>query len=465
MKELSARGLTGLLQRRELSVEELMRTTLARAADVNAKSNAFLTIADEQAIDQAKAKDKRRETCGSLFGLPVCIKDTEPTAGIRTTFGSALFRDNVPEADNAVVSNLKRAGGIVFSKTNTPAFGHIDTTENLLGEPARNPLNLNLTPGGSSGGAAIAVASGVCPIAQGTDGAGSVRIPASLCGIVGFKPSLGRIPHWPVADLWAARTHQGVLAKTVDDVAFAMEAFSQFTPFDPLVTPERVEWGAERSLPGLRALKGLYLPHFGADRPTEDVALICQAAVERLSAFGLCIETGDLDVGELHEWYCDLWQPPLVHLLDRSRRETPELIEDSLHAILERGDRIDLKRHLVAREKRSAFHTEITEKLAGFSYLVMPTLPCTAWPIGEVPRVGGGVSAAHGSSGSRWESMFVFNILGWPAISVPCGYTPAGLPVGLQIVTRKWSDLECLHLGAIVETTTPRDGRGLSLCR
>lgn len=455
MSEPSARELSKRLKKRELSVEELMLTTLARAVTENAKSNAFLTIAAEQAIDQARKKDESREACGSLFGLPLCVKDTEPTAGIRTTFGSALFRDNVPEADNAVVSNLKRAGGIVFSKTNTPAFGHIDTTENLLGEPARNPLNLSLTPGGSSGGAAVAVASGVCPIAQGTDGAGSVRIPASLCGIVGFKPSLGRIPHWPVADLWAARTHQGVLAKTVDDVVFAMEAFTQPSPHDPLVAPERVEWSIEQSLPDLRATKGLYLPHFGADRATEEVAVVCTAAVERLSASGLRIEVGELEIGELHEWYCDLWQAPLVHMLDRSRRELPELIEASLHAILDRGDGIDLKRHLEARERRSLFHTEITAKLADFSYLLMPTLPCTAWPIGEVPRVGGGVLAAHGSSGSRWESMFVFNIMGWPAISVPCGYTPAGLPVGLQIVTKKWADLECLHLAALVEMTTP----------
>lgn len=451
---LSARKVCGELRAKKLSPVELMQLTLQRAKQLTNEFSAFITIAEEEAMAQARAYERayaRGETLPAFAGLPVSVKDTEDTAGIRTTYGSPLFLDNVPLADSAVVANLKRAGSVVFAKSNTPAFAHNDTGNNLLGPPARNPRMPTHSSGGSSSGAAVCVAAGLSPFAHGTDGAGSVRIPASLCGIVGFKPSLGRIPLWPHRDLWAARTHHGVLARTVEDAAAGMIAMAQPSDFDPLSTTTVVDWLSYRSIGGVAALRGAYLEQLGNEPVDTEVDQACRRAVHTLQEAGLKIEPLSLPTDDTQEWYCDLWQPLFARQMAPFLSSKPELIDPTLTAILERGRRVDMDRFMLAREARSRFHSDFTRRTSGYSYLITPTLPCAAWPVEGTPAVGGGQPPKYPKSGSRWESVYFFNILGWPAISVPCGKTRDGRPIGIQIIARRDNDLLCLNIAGVLE--------------
>ncbi|HEV8310024.1 MAG TPA: amidase, partial [Methylomirabilota bacterium] len=232
-----ATELSRLIRARQLSPVELTDAVLARVERLNGKLNAFLTVTAERARTEARAAEERARRgtlLSSLDGIPYSIKDLEPTAGVRTTFGSKWFEHNVPAEDGAVAGRLKATGGVLLGKTNTPHFGHKDSCDNLLGPPCRNPWRLDRTSGASSGGAGAAVAAGLGPVAHGSDGGGSIRIPSALCGIFGLKASFGRVPYWPSADLWAARSHQGPMTRTVRDGALLLQAMAGPDPRDPL---------------------------------------------------------------------------------------------------------------------------------------------------------------------------------------------------------------------------------------
>src|SRR2546430_14282795 len=213
-----ATELRRLIRARQLSPVELTDAVLSRIAQLNRVLSAFLTVTADAARREAKAAEARARgdgAAGPLDGIPYSIKDLEPTAGVRTTYGSKFFEHNVPAEDGVVASRLRASGGILLGKTNTPHFGHRDMCDNLLGPPCRNPWKLDRTSGGSSGGAGAAIAAGLGPPAHGTDGAGSIRIPSALCGVVGFKPSFGRVPYHPKADLWARRPHNRPMTRAV----------------------------------------------------------------------------------------------------------------------------------------------------------------------------------------------------------------------------------------------------------
>src|SRR5437763_1923966 len=232
-----ATDLVEAIRTRRLSPVEVLEDVLQRAERLQPSLHPFMTIDADRAREAARdaeAAVTRGDSLGPLHGLPVSVKDLEPTAGLRTTYGSKFFEDFVPDFDGAVAGRLRSAGAILFAKSNTPHFGYKDLCDNLLGPPTRNPWNLERTPGGSSGGAAAAVAAGIGPLAHGSDGAGSIRIPAALCGGFGFKPSLGLVHYWPNPDLWSARSHNGPLSRTVKDAALMLNAIANRDPRDPL---------------------------------------------------------------------------------------------------------------------------------------------------------------------------------------------------------------------------------------
>src|SRR5262245_27980712 len=228
MSELCFTPATELARRiraRELSPVELLEAVLARVAEVDGRVHAFVTVDAEGAMTAARAAEAavgRGEELGPLHGLPVSVKDLEAVAGVRLTFGTRFYEEHVPAADGPAASRLRAAGAVLFGKTNTPAFGHKDMCDNLLMEATRNPWALDRTSGASSGGAGAAVAAGMGPLAHGTDGAGSIRIPSALCGVFGLKPSYGRVPNWSSPDLWSARSHAGPMARTVRDAALLL---------------------------------------------------------------------------------------------------------------------------------------------------------------------------------------------------------------------------------------------------
>src|SRR6266542_2738866 len=221
----------------ELSPVEVVEAVIERIERLNPRLNAFLTVTSDLALEQARQAEgraRRGELIGPLDGVPISIKDLEPTAGIRTTFGSKWFEHHVPIADNLIVERLRATGAPLLGKTNTPHFGHKVSCDNLIGPPGRNPWRLDCSPGGSSGGAAAAVAAGLGPIAQGSDGGGSIRVPASFCGVFGLKSASGRVPSHPNRDYWAGSAAAGPLARTVRDGALLLRAMAGPDRRDPL---------------------------------------------------------------------------------------------------------------------------------------------------------------------------------------------------------------------------------------
>src|SRR5499426_807176 len=237
---LSATELEGLIRKKKVSPVDVVDAVLARIEEVNPKLNAFVTLTGEQARRDAKAAERaltrRAARLGLLHGVPFSVKDLVITRGVRTTFGTPLYRDNVPTEDAPMVERMKAAGAIMLGKTNTPTFGWIGATHNLLFGITRNPWNLDRTPGGSSGGASAAVAAGLGPLAIGTDGGGSIRIPASCTGIYGIKPTFGLIPVYPFSAAWSL-SHVGPMTRTVTDAALVLNASVGEDPRDQFSLP------------------------------------------------------------------------------------------------------------------------------------------------------------------------------------------------------------------------------------
>lgn len=455
---LPVSGLLALMKAREVSPVELMEATLAKAEEVNATTSAFLAIAADRAMDAARRMEdvyRRGDDLPPLAGLPISIKDTEPTQGIRTTLGSAIHRNNVPDFDGAAAANLKRAGAIVFAKSNTPAFAAYGNTENLLQAPCRNPLRLTDTPGGSSGGAAAAVAAGIGPVAHGTDGGGSVRMPASLCGLVGFKPSYGVVPYWPRGDLWEGRAHHGVLSRTLEDAVLTMRGLTGASEFDPLCLPGEIDWRADADIGKLRGKRGLYIAEFPGLPVEPVIAAACAAAVDGLRDQGLVVEEGAFDLPSTIEWLCHLWHPPLARMLRPWLEKSPDLVDAQLLPLIESGSRVSLDTYLHAREKRTQFNTDFVRRYPAHDFIICPTMPCLAWPVNGNPVLHGGQGIPDVETiATVWEQVHIYNLLGWPAISMPCGYAPDGRAIGIQVATKRNEDLLCLAVASLLETAT-----------
>src|SRR5438270_9096376 len=306
-----ATDLVEAIRTRRLSPVEVLEDVLQRAERLQPSLHAFMTIDADRARDAARdaeAAVTRGDSLGPLHGLPVSVKDLEPTAGLRTTYGSKFFEDFVPDVDGTGAGRLRSAGAILFAKSNTPHFGYKDLCDNLLGPPTRNPWNLERTPGGSSGGAAAAVAAGIGPLAHGSDGAGSIRIPAALCGVFGFKPSLGLVPYWPNPDFWAARSHTGPLARSVRDAALMLNAIVGPDRRDPisLDLPAR-DWLAACEAGDLKGLRVAWSADFGYAAVDPEVRRQTAAAAARFAELGCVVEQVSPGWDDPSHWAALLW--------------------------------------------------------------------------------------------------------------------------------------------------------------
>src|SRR4030088_2051451 len=289
-----ATTLVEAIRTRRVSPVEVLDDVLDRAERLQSTVHAFVTLDAERARDAARAAEAagmRGDPLGPLHGVPVSVKDLEPTAGLRTTYGSKFFEDFVPDYDGGAAARVRASGAIIFGKTNTPHFGHKDSCDNLIGPPTRNPWNLERTSGASSGGAAAAVASGIGALAHGTDGAGSVRIPAALCGIFGLKPSLGLVPYWPNPAFWAARSPTGPLARSVRDAALMLNAMVGPDPRDPisLDLPVR-DWLTVCDHADVKGLRVAWSADFGYAPVDPEVRRVTAAAALRFTELGCEVE-------------------------------------------------------------------------------------------------------------------------------------------------------------------------------
>lgn len=472
----SAADLASDVRRGVRSPVEIVETFLGRIEERNGSLNAFVHVMDEEARTAAREAERaveRGEDLGPLHGVPVAIKDLEDVAGVPTTNGSKPLADNVPEEDSLVVRRLRDAGAIVLGKTNTPEFGHKGITDNLLFGPTSTPFDLSRNAGGSSGGSAAAVADGLVPIAQGSDGGGSVRIPSAWCGVFGFKGTFRRAGYPSVPDAFgtAPFVHVGPHARSVEDAALLFDVMQGPHPGDPFCLPDT---GADYRGATERAVEGLsvaYSPDLGVFPVDERVRAVTDAAVDAFADAGLEVERVDIDFGRSREEICGWWLQSVevkyaamadvfeaefgVEYTGADRGDvTPEFADG-----IERGESYSAKAYKADDRVRTDVFLEFQRVFEDHDLLVAPTL---AVPPVENATDGNTLGPTE-VAGERvnpligWCLTYPFNMSGHPVANVPAGLDDAGLPVGMQVAGRRFADETVLAASAAFERVRPWD--------
>lgn len=458
----SAVELSRALRRREVSAREVLQAHLDRIDRVNPTVNAVVSLVPERAMAEAAAADDRLaagEAVGPLHGLPVAHKDVFETAGIRTTFGSPLFADHVPTTDDLVVERMRAAGAISIGKTNVPEFAAGSHTFNEVFGVTRNPYDLNRSAGGSSGGAAVALACGMHPIADGSDFGGSLRNPASFNNVVGFRPSPGRVPNWPAPIAWTQLDVKGPMGRTVADTALVLSAQAGPDSRSPIAIDEPGSVFAaplDRDLAGLRVAWSADLA--GTVPVDEPVADVVRAAARTFSELGCAVDeacpdfTGADEVFRtLRAWVFELRFGPVLDA-------NPDALKESIRWNAAEGRK--LSGHDIARAE--ALHTEIFHRVREFfgryDILVLPVSQVAPFGIDlEYPTTIAGRPMENYLDWMR--SAYYVSVTGSPALSVPAGFTPSGLPVGVQLVGPHRADLAVLQAGHAFEQATGAGSR------
>ncbi|HEU4370584.1 MAG TPA: amidase [Methylomirabilota bacterium] len=457
----SALELAALIRDKQLSPVEVTAALLARIEALNPRLNAFCLVTAETARVAAREAEiavMKREPLGALHGVPLSLKDVLYTRGLRTTGGSRLFEELVPEEDNAAVGRLKAAGAVILGKTNTSEFGHKGLTDNPLFGVTRNPWNLACTPGGSSGGAAAAVASGLGPVALGTDGGGSVRVPAAFCGLVGFKPSFGRVPQTPGFPGWEHVGHSGPLARTVRDAAAVLDVIAGSDDRDRTSLPREPGAYLDACELDVRGLHVAWTPDLGYAAVDARVLEICGNAAAEFETLGCHVEVVNPGWESPEEAFGTIVAAQFYAAWGDELPAREADMDASLVRFVRRGGAVTARDYLRAMAQASAYWQEVHTFLARFDLLLTPTAAVPPFPLGAgVPRE----IAGQPVSRLGWMPFtYPFNLTGQPAVSVPAGVTDDGLPVGLQIVGRRHADRTVLAAAATFEAACPwRDRR------
>jgi aspartyl-tRNA(Asn)/glutamyl-tRNA(Gln) amidotransferase subunit A len=454
---LPASELAPAIKRRRLSPVELVKAVLARIERLNPTLNAFVTITAEQALKDARAAErvvmKKGARLGPLHGIPFSTKDLVITKGIRTTFGTRLFADNVPAEDAPMVARLRAAGAIQLGKTNTPMMGWIGATHNLLFGPTRNPWNLDRTPGGSSGGASAAVAAGLGPLAIGTDGGGSIRIPSSLAGIYGIKPTYGLIPVYPFSAAWGV-SHIGPMTRTVADAALMLTACAGPDPRDPFSLPgPRLDYS--RALRGgVKGLRVAWTADLGFARAVDpEVKTACARAARRFRELGCRVEEIAPEWPSPQAAWRTMFLGGIAARLGPALRERRDDIDPGLLTIADEVRGWDSTRFVQAWFDRLAWEEHPRRLFERYDLLLTPTVACPAFKVGldGPPEIAGTPTGIY-----DWIPFtYPFNMTGHPGASVPCGFTADRLPIGLQILGRRFEDATVLRASAAFERLAP----------
>ncbi len=441
----------------ELSPVRVIENSLARIAEVNPKLNCFCFVYADEAMAKAREAERAVENgaaLGPLHGVPIAIKDLTPTKGKRTTLGSYAYEHWVPDEDAPIVEALLEAGAILVGKTTTPEFAYSSFTESPLWGITRNPWNTACTPGGSSGGSGAAVASGAVALAEGSDMGGSVRIPAALCGIVGLKPSFGRIPFTILPSQFDQLSHFGPLARTVSDAAL----FLKVTQGPDERDIQSLKPALDVTIPIPSDVRGRRLAlsvDLGRYRIDPEVAENTKAAVAALAGEGAIVEEVELDWGlELNEAWTAHWAVYLAaffgHVLPKYRAK----MDPNVVTLIETGlamSAVDFKRLEFIRTEQ---WKQLSPILQVYEALLCPTMALPAPPVG-----GNDAAYYRNDENGRYVGLdmtAVFNFVSpCPALSVPSGWTSTGLPTGLQIVGRRFDDLGVLRIGAALERARP----------
>jgi aspartyl-tRNA(Asn)/glutamyl-tRNA(Gln) amidotransferase subunit A len=457
---LSAAELRDRIISKEISPVEVTRAVLARAEALQPELNCFITLCGEEAMSEARAAERKvvaGEPLGLLHGIPVTVKDIVNTRSVRTTFGAVPFRDNVPDHDAVAVARLRAEGAILIGKTTTPEFGSKCLTDSPLFGRTRNAWDATRSSGGSSGGAAVAVASGIAPLAVATDGGGSTRIPAACNGVVGLKQSNGVIPHSQVQDAFGNQTYVTPMTRTVADTALMMQAMAGEDASDPwsigIAVPDFIDRAVPRGdLHGKKILFCLSPP----GRPVAaDVADAFKAALNRLAGLGAELEEFSGENFDIEP----IWRA-INHTAWRTRFEKlaadhGNVLSETFLKQLALASRVSGVDFQQAMFDRTALFRRVQALLARADLLAMPTITRTALPIEQ------DLFGAIEIDGKSFDNLrphwfpwtMPFNMTGHPAVSLPCGFGRDGLPIGLQLVGRFRGDAELLHASALFEAS------------
>jgi len=453
---LPAQELARRIRARELSALEVMDAHLEQTERVNPAVNAIVTYLPELARSGAKAVDAalaRGDDPGPLAGLPVAHKDLAVTKGIRTTFGSPIYRDFMPEVDAIIVERLKRAGAVTIGKTNTPEFGAGSQTFNPVFGATRNPYNLSRTCGGSSGGAAVALACGMAPIADGSDLGGSLRNPASFCNVVGMRPSTGRVPNWPGFSAWFPLSVVGPMARTVQDAALMLSAIAGPDPRSPISLQETGMLFARPLARGFKGTRIAWSADLGGLPVEPEVTATLNAQRGVLADLGCVVEDATPDLRDADEIFRVMraWNFELSYgqLLQSKRSQ----MKDTVIWNIEEGARLTGPQVGAAEYKRTQLFHRMREFMDGYDFLVAPVAQVLPFDV-NMPYVTE-INGIRMESYLDWmRSCYYITVTGSPAISVPCGFSRTGLPVGLQIVGRHRDDFGVLQIAHAFEQAT-----------
>jgi aspartyl-tRNA(Asn)/glutamyl-tRNA(Gln) amidotransferase subunit A len=452
---LSASELRDRYRTKALSPVEVTRAILDRIDRLNPVFNAFTVVTAELALEQAHAAERAYAAGDAppLAGIPISIKDLTPTRGIRTARGSLLNPDWVPDEDAPVVERLYAAGAVMLGKTNTPELGWKGDSGNRVFGPSFNPWDLTKTPGGSSGGAAAAVAAGLGPLAQGSDGAGSIRIPAAFCGIFGFKQSFGLIPQYPpsaVGDL----SHLGPMTRTVGDAAMMLNVMAGADGRDRLSWSSGIDYTRDLDA-GVRGLRVAWSPTLGYAQVANDVLESAERAAMAFRELGCEVEQVDPIIRDPGNIVDVMWSGSMAGYFAGRLDDVRALLDPGLLEVIDRAASLSAADMAHALQQRNTYYTGMRQfmDLQRFDLLLTPTLPVTAFTAGLDEPDGWQRSTLAPLDWTPFT--FPFNLTGQPAATVPCGLDQNGLPIGLQIVGRWRDDNTVLRAAAAFESLMP----------
>lgn len=453
---LTATEIARRVRIRELSCQEVLEAHLRQIERINPQVNAIVTLLAEQAMDQAKLADEtwhKHDELGPLYGLPIAHKDLVLTKGIRTTLGSPIFADFIPDQDEIIVERMRQAGAITIGKTNTPEFGAGSQTYNEVFGATLNPYDLSKTCGGSSGGAAVALACGMLPLADGSDLGGSLRNPASFCNVVGLRPSPGRVPTWPHRVGWFPLAVEGPMARTVQDVALLLSALAGPDPRVPISITESgslFRHALGRSFSGVQVA---WSRAFG-DLPVDpQVTAVLESQRQVFEELGCVVEDITPDFSGADEafrvwraWYMDV---ALGDLLPDHRQQMKETVIWNI----EQGQKLTGSQLGRAERKRTELYHRLREFMDQYEFLIAPVSQVPPFEVTQ-PYVTE-INGIRLETYLDWmKSCYYISVTGLPAISVPCGFTPEGLPVGVQLVGRHQDDFGLLQFAHAFEQAT-----------
>jgi aspartyl-tRNA(Asn)/glutamyl-tRNA(Gln) amidotransferase subunit A len=458
---MSATDLAAVIRAKRVSPVEVAESVLGRIQRLDPRLNAYCTVTADLARESARVAEAavvRGEALGPLHGVPFSVKDLVITKGVRTTFGSRIFERNVPQEDAPLVERLKAAGGIMVGKTTSPEFGWKGATDSPLFGITRNPWNLDRNPGGSSGGAAAALAAGLAPLAVGTDGGGSIRIPGSFCGVYGLKPTYGVVAVYP-SSAAGTLSHAGPMTRTVRDSALMLQVMAGPDDRDPLSFPATGEHYLAGLDGGVRGLRVAWSPTLGYAKVHPEVHAATETAAKRFQDLGGHVELVERVFDDPDAIWSPFFHGGIAGRFHGYLAEWRSRMDPGLVQVIEEGARLSILDMGKATFARAAFSEVVRKFFLRYDLLLTPTLAVPPFAAGqEMPP--------DQSGGSRlaWVAFtYPFNLTGHPAATIPCGSTRDGLPIGLQIVGRRLGDATVLRASAAFEAAMPWTARRPSL--